>query len=343
MCGLARRPWRDSSRTFNDRTMNGLSTSSRSCQIELLLRHIPEAHRPAAIKEIVSDLRRNIAGSSPAIALAVLGAHPGDEAREELLAYLRICIEHGNASEVFEASNADEPTMVKLLRNCLRTLQDAAASLCEREDTNGASDTAAIEDDLMPSQSTVSLQLILNWLRFGKLACSVEAQDDTSEKLLQVSLVLMSFTEKQIAYSARDVVLAILVSAPTVIAEQNNALWQHIEHLISPPAASFKQTLGYQLWLRCVDTPNKDDSIFNVILDPASSTQLARGLRYGDSERRKLCLEILKISAARTFKGNGTNLKSELNLTQRSLGKLAYQDRLWIDDQFGKVVRTQTD
>lgn len=142
---------------------------------------------------------------------------------------------------------------------------------------------------------------VQSYLQFSKSILSHTLVSAVHSLLVNSCLELMVSEDVQVAECSRDLVFAILATTDekvldAVILPVQTAIWKCIHTLISYGNNSPRSSLGYSLWLRWILSTKQLHRVEHLADDYWSL--LMQGLRYGDSERRKVCLSILRLNTA---------------------------------------------
>ena len=142
---------------------------------------------------------------------------------------------------------------------------------------------------------------VLSYLRFSKSTAPHLPTGEAHSRLLQSSIDHLSASNDDFSTVSRDVLFTML-SAPDeefverIVLAQQYHIWRSIQKLVESKQKRSQILLGYSLWLRwilsargCLLRNDVPDSYWQLIL---------QGLRFGDSEQRKTCLMILKLTMA---------------------------------------------
>ncbi|KAK3701216.1 hypothetical protein LTR37_015595 [Vermiconidia calcicola] len=138
------------------------------------------------------------------------------------------------------------------------------------------------------------------YLQFSKLTAShlSTSSHEIQRLLFQACLALLSSTRPRVSCSARDVVFELLASrngstTTDVIQPSRETTWQRVQTLLASQA-KHHTLIGYSLWLRWILSDPGEH--WKQIATDDYWQLIFQGLRRGDTERRKLCLNILRLS-----------------------------------------------
>lgn len=239
----------------------------------IALSHVPEASRPALFSGLIDALQLEDRPSIDFVASAV--AEGGDEETQELLsAFLCRSIEAGKP--------------------------DAAVSIASKYPDIGQRLFARSKDILHQSQSRegrecLDAAVIANHLRFCKAAFSLLPTTAEQSGILSASRLRMHDVDENICQAARDLFFSAfsMKNADDIIEPLAGGLWSLIAHLVTLDNKR-DHLLGYSLWLRWLVSADGRGILKHM--NRMYWKYLLRGLRRGDAEIRKLCLNILRLS-----------------------------------------------
>jgi len=302
--------------TNSDFTMAQNFSTAGAQTAGVLLQTIPEAQQIAIAKELNIRLRSQFDDAAASVAVELVSSRVDATLRDDLLDVLKIRIESG-----FPDSVASLLKSFPDLSSCLvvaavdylgdptiHTTNDFSTDPTTQFSSKGEQDelNSVNLDKLDPSND-----LVLHWLRFAKQALSSGRTHEREDDIFKSALKFLSDTHRSTALAARDLVFFLLSSKTG----QKNlaAVRESISSLISARDARLQQTLGYALWMRLLACSGEVDLSSIDLTDDSYWSPLLSGLRNGDAERRKMCLDILKRSVA-------------LAIEQEVLGAVACKD-----------------
>lgn len=265
----------------------------------VLLQTIPEAQQIAIAKELIARLRSQFDDAAASVAIELVSGQSDATLQNDLLDVLKTRIESGFPDGV--------ALLLKSFPNLSSRLVTAAADLLAdpkasdnfiTEPTAQSSDKAEQEElsDVDLDKQDPSNDIALQWLRFAKRTVSTDHASERENSLFASALKFLNDTHRSTALAARDLVFSLLSSKTG----QSNlaAVRGSIDSLISARDAKLQQTLGYALWMRLLASSSDVDLSSIDLNDDSYWSPLLSGLRDGDAERRKMCLDILKRSVA---------------------------------------------
>jgi len=276
----------------------------RSIIARSLLSRIPQSERVAAVKDAVGSLDQGDSGEID-LAASLLAEQPDEEARQELVKHLRSVIENGHVDRVLPACARDKVLGNDLLEEVVRRIVDMVHSL----QANPEGDIAVnMKDVVLLNENTVFSSVnadadavaslfsaIRPLLGFVKRAVSVKDSERLPQALLPATLVCLGVSDRETCLTSRDVLVSILIRGDHCDEADCILLWSCIRKLILHETSSFHQGLGYSIWLHWATRL----VVPSTILSEDQYWQMLRqGLQYGDGERLKQCLGMLRRSVA---------------------------------------------
>jgi hypothetical protein len=281
--------------------MAQLSTSGAQTA-GVLLETIPKEQQLAIARELITNLRSNFDVSAASVAVELVADGDNSTLKDELLDVLKSRIEHGSPDEVVTLLTSFPKLLDQLVTLAGQHL-DHPVNSTAIEPITVASETTDPDEQtglgrVDPDEDDTTSNLLLQWLRFVKIVISSghSLQRENEKGLFTSALKSLDNTNKSTALAARDLAF-LLISSPA--AQQNlDAVKTTIASLITARDAKLQQTLGYALWMRLLAASDVVDLSQLNLSDDSYWELLLSGLRNGDAERRKMCLDILKRSVA---------------------------------------------
>ncbi|KAK0333165.1 hypothetical protein LTR59_017281 [Friedmanniomyces endolithicus] len=117
-------------------------------------------------------------------------------------------------------------------------------------------------------------------------------EPESFDRLFNAALVLLEHKALIVSASAHEVLASLFKASSHLLRAQHQLVWASLQRLL---AQEHSQGLAYAIWLRWVFCENAELHFF---FERPYWDFLRQGLQYGDSERRKQCLAILKQSVA---------------------------------------------
>jgi hypothetical protein len=267
----------------------------------VLLQTIPEAQQVAIAKELNVRLRSEFDDSAASVVVELVAGRDDASLQDDLLDVLKTRIESGFPGSVASLLASFPNLSSRLVTAAVDYLADPkthTATQSASQPTVQSSDRDEQDElnSIDPDEEDGSSDLALQWLRFTKQSLISGRAHEREDALFQSALKFLGDTHRSTALAARDLVFSLL-SSPT---GQNNftAVRDSISSLITARDSKLQQTLGYALWMRLLAVSDVMDLSSIDINDEAYWAPLLLGLRSGDAERRKMCLDILKRSVA---------------------------------------------
>ena len=206
---------------------------------------------------------------------ALVISESDQDAKEKLLSLLESFIRNGELASAIAVSLAYPELGNELLNMAVEAILEAKSS--------------SIDDDTVQS-----------WLRFSKSFIShlPVGDGDTQVGVFEACLRLLDGPSVDISRTALDVTLAMLAGTGSKRPEHTfrpwaHRIWETVQELVSSHNERHA-SYGYSLWLRYLLSDYSDDCI--TLINAEYWQLLLHGLRNGDTERRKLCLNIVKLS-----------------------------------------------
>jgi hypothetical protein len=265
----------------------------------VLLQTIPKSQQIAIAKELIIKLRSQFDDAAASVAVELVSGQDDATLQDDLLDVLKIRIESGFPDSVASLLKSFSNLSSRLITAATDFLADPKASNDLATDSTTQPFSKAEQDELSnvdPDEQDPSNDLALQWLRFAKQTVSPDCTTDREDSLFESALRFLNDAHRSTALAARDLVFSLLSSKTG----QNNlgAVRESIGSLISARDAKLQQTLGYALWMRLLASSDEVDLSSIDLTDDSYWLPLLSGLRNGDAERRKMCLDILKRSVA---------------------------------------------
>lgn len=265
----------------------------------VLLQTIPQAQQIAIAKELILRLRSQFDDAAASVVIELISGQDDATSQGDLLDVLKTRIEGGFPDDVASLLKSSSNLSSSLVTAAAEFLADPKTSVNLTADPTTRSSDTAEEDELSnvdPDRQDPSNDLAFQWLRFAKQSVSTDHTSEREDSLFASALKFLNDTHRSTALAARDMVFSLLPSKTG----QNNldAVRESISSLISARDAKLQQTLGYALWMRLLASSDEVDLSSIDLNDDSYWSPLLSGLRNGDAERRKMCLDILKRSVA---------------------------------------------
>jgi len=267
----------------------------------VLLQTIPEAQQIIIAKELITRLRLQFDDSAASVAVELVSRQDDATLQHNLLDVLKIRVESGFPDHIASLLKSAPSLSSQLVAAAVDFLVDPKkhASIESTTDITTQSSNRNEQDELNdvdPYKQDLSNDLALQWLRFAKKVLSSGLSHEREDALFASALGFLNDGHRSTALAARDLVFSLLSSKTG----QNNLIIvrDSISSLISARDAKLQQTLGYALWMRLLASSGEVDLSTIDLYDDLYWSPLLSGLRDGDAERRKMCLDILKRSVA---------------------------------------------
>lgn len=267
----------------------------------VLLKTIPQDQQVAIARELSVRLRSQFDDAAASVAVELVAGQSDATLQNELLEVLRIRIENGFPDRVASLLESFPELSSRLLKvaidnlaasgpgQIVESMDGHATQFSNKGEQHGLDN---VDADGQERQNDVALQ----WLRFAKHVLMSDRTHEGEDGLFQSALKFLNDPHRSTALAARDLVFSLITSA----AGQKNlvAIRDTISSLITARDAKLQQTLGYALWMRLLAASDALDLSSIDLNNDEYWAPLITGLRNGDAERRKMCLDILKRSVA---------------------------------------------
>jgi len=261
-----------------------------------LLGGLPAAQQLSIAHSLASGLRSGFDETAASVVLRLVADQADEQLKQDLVGVLVDRIEQGqpeSVAKVVAESNDISSSLLGVGQTRLESIADQSLRgdgfLVTRYSVRlGIEGSAATTE-------TVGVAVTRAWLQFVRLEVRSAGQIGGSSNLLRSALVLLGSIETSIAVAAKDLVFSLLESQNRC---DESLLTRTIDALISVGDSKLHQTLGYSLWLRCLAATEPGKRDLMRVHAERHWESIKSGLRHGDAERRKLCLDILKRSVA---------------------------------------------
>lgn len=266
----------------------------------LFLDRLPHDERPIVVRDIAKSLSIEDGRSDVAFAATLLLHEPDDDARRHISEHLRLLTEAGRLETVFAVCRENPVFLSDLL--CFAF--DRMKSNAERLDGAGRSWTvvpmpgsisqAPESDELWRSRVTETIHYLQLSNRLRRLPLEMKISPDAlQEPWILPSLQLLGSTDKTLRTAAQESLDLSLSIEAEIPSHCHFAIWNRIRTLITSDDPTCR-SIGAFLWLRWISSGHRVP--IEIWQTDAYWTSLLDGMRHGDSERRKACLQILRVS-----------------------------------------------
>lgn len=309
ICQIFRAPRSDFTRCTPAFTMAQKFSTSGAQTAGVLLQTIPDAQQIVIAKELNIRLRSQFDDAAASVAIELVAGRDDASLQDDLLDVLKTRIECGYPSSVASLLSSSPNLSRNLLTAAVDYLTNPKAYTSTESTTNLApqlsekSEQDGLDNKDLDREDALG-DVALQWLRFAKQVLTSDHAHELENGLFECALKFLNDTHRPTALGARDVVFSLLSSSKS----QSNlsAVRECISSLITARGLKLQQTLGYALWMRLLAVSDVIDLSSINIHDDAYWAPLLLGLRGGDAERRKMCLDILKRSVALAIEQGAT-------------------------------------
>ena len=268
--------------------------------LKAILQYVPEASRSKAIKDAI-DAASKFEGCDIASTVPLLAELADDaKARQVLLSRLSRLMERGHVDAVLKTCAQDQALEHEVLLLAVSRLC-AVVGKMQRHDSL---DLASVMDHIpvldkqgRPKESPAELcGYATSILQFLKAKGTFKFEETAQVSIVNALAWLLGVADHAMAFAARDALSVFLNSTSLVSSMRVYPVWNGVDKLITCEDDPIRVDLGFSVWLRLVVAI--DGFVMYLYTDQWYWTLLQRGLRFGDGERRKQCLVILRKSAA---------------------------------------------
>lgn len=263
----------------------------------VLLNAISGPEQLSIARALTGKLRQDFDETAASTVLQLSTHHEDEKLRQDIVGVLAARVEKGEAETVARLLISSENYALLLFKVAQDRLLVIAGSCINGHGSltpgyAGRLQVGGIDPEL---ESSAEISSAAAWLRFARLmtSSSVGGQAQASS-LFRSGIVLLGSEDPPIALAARDLVIS-LISTDNLDAQ---LLSRSISALIPTSGSKLHQTLGYSVWLRSLAASEPGKPSLLPVGEADYWEPIKMGLRYGDMERRKLCLDILKRSVA---------------------------------------------
>lgn len=280
-------------------------TSIRAQTAHLLLDRISPDEQIHLVRDVAHSLDARSGKSDLSFAATLLQLRPDAEASKSLFSHLRNLVELGQLDPV-AAVCIEYPEMGnEVLSQACVQIRDAANVLREASKehfpvpvsgpeavvvADRSSSSSSVDGNVQPVVDTIvvtcthSLRLVN---RLSSHAVFAGRIDD----LFRPTLVLLGAANRELRLQAQETLFLLMIRRDRLSREDQQSIWMRVQDL-TKSADKFYQALGYSLWLRWITSSAAVEP--SILQSEQYWSSLINGLRYGDSERCKSSLQILR-------------------------------------------------
>ncbi|KAK0326163.1 hypothetical protein LTR82_002908 [Friedmanniomyces endolithicus] len=265
-----------------------------------LLLRVPPDERTEAIRAAVDSVG---SGGTADIGLTVslLPELLDDDLKQRLRARLLRLLEGGQTDLVRAVCAQDAVLQRDLLHQVAQRLASFAGEMHRQSPTDQA---VPIENVMPLRESTPSTQssatgrceddtgTIGHLLTFVKSADFSGVEPESFDRLFNAALVLLEHKAIIVSAGAHEGLASLFQASSHMLRAPHQLVWASLQRML---AQEHSRGLAYAIWLRWAFCENAELCVF---LGRPYWDFLRQGLQYGDGERRKQCLAILKQSVA---------------------------------------------
>ena len=256
-----------------------LPTGDKRSTAATVLAYIPDTERPSFLKSLIGTLRTTEYSSIDFVASLVV-QYDHDQSTSEFLLFLEQVVRTENIQCV--VSIARQHT--QLGNELLERIADCIA-----------------KDKSSVAEMGLDGNIVQSYLRFAKSIVFHLQVGPVQSNLFRCCLDLLSASDKNTCTCARDVVFAFLSAHGNEplrdnIQSESYHIWETVQELSDSETKNFNTLTGYSVWLRWMLSDYQPAA--DILASQEYWQLLLKGLRYGDTERRKTCLNIVKLSVS---------------------------------------------
>lgn len=267
----------------------------------VLLKTIPEAQQSAIARELIVRLRHSFDDAAASVVIELVTGRNDAALQDGLVQVLTSRIEEGSPESVASLLRQSQELLSQLVKIAIESLtslsKHANIEFVKAEPELSTADYGSEHEDVPALSQDSSSNASLQWLRFAKIAVSSYQTTDHEHTLFSNALEFLQHGNRPTALAARDLVFSLFTSSE-VAQKSLDAVRVTIGCLIASPDSKLRQTLGFALWMRLLAASDILNLSALDLMEDSYWEPLLLGLRQGDAERRKMCLDILKRSVA---------------------------------------------
>jgi len=275
--------------------VNGSSTSGAQTAV-VLLSAISKEQQLSVAKGLTAQLQGAFDETAASVVLQLLNHQNDQQLRQDVVDVLVARIEEGQPESIVRLLRGCDDLSGLLLNTADARLRAVAGHYLRDHGSLSTGFAGRLQasgfDEASHSAEPAAVPF---WLQYARLAAGPANGGDCNSSLLRSGLVLLGSSEAPVALAAKDLVFTLLKISDV---KDDGMLSRTIDALISVQGSKLHQTLGYSLWLRCLAATEPGKRALVHVDSDGYWEPIKYGLRHGDAERRKLCLDILKRSVA---------------------------------------------
>lgn len=243
----------------------------------ILLAHVPKNDQVRILRTLIESLQ--MADRSGMNLVASLIMQQTDQlAKQDFMSLLEKAIRNGEVQNAISIGLKFPLFGNELLQKAAEAISKAKSIRAEEQDDNGA-----VQSYLLFAKSTICHLPII----------------EAHSIIFKACLALMGTESKQTSVALQDVVFTLLSATDEailndVVLPSQHLIWKGIQNLVTSNTNKTYSLWGYSVWLRWILSVK--GTCLREFIGNDYWHLLIHGLRHGDSERRKLCLSILKLT-----------------------------------------------
>ncbi|KAK3658538.1 hypothetical protein LTR22_008891 [Elasticomyces elasticus] len=267
--------------------------------LKALLRRVPQGERDDAVREIIAGIGDN-GVLDVGLSTSIYAELSDDTARQIFQDRLLDLLESGKAEPAVAVTAQENSIGHQLVQAVAQRLHGLACRLQHTPDADIVVSMAEVLPKQLSRLSTSEIDPAKdcmmkcgNLLLFLRSASLQAIEEETFDGLFGAVILLLGSSDKAVCVGAREVLVGLSGVASYMTLDRHNLVWLCLQKLIAQQSSPYHQMLGYSIWLRWVRT---SDTELHHLFDATYWELLQHGLRFGDTECRKMCLAILRRS-----------------------------------------------
>ncbi|KAM3422974.1 hypothetical protein BST61_g453 [Cercospora zeina] len=286
-------------------------TSVQAQTARLLLDRVSPEEQVALVRDLARSLSLESGKSDLSFTATLLQLKPDAQASKTVFEHLDHLIEQGELDQVLAVCAEHEGINGTIIARTCALIAEAADALrnASRDYFVVASSNAQPRSGQGPQQGDQHLvgvvRRTISCLRLVNRLSLDGCDHDRIQVLSQSCLVLLGAESRDLRTQSQETLSFLLSTQKIHASTDQERIWARAQDLIQSPDKTYK-AVGYSLWLRWISTAAVVEP---SIIKPNYWALIMCGLREGDNERRKSCLQILRASVDAASQ-NADTLKS---------------------------------
>ena len=273
-------------------------SSIRAQTAHLLLDRISPDEQTRLVRDVAKSLDSRSGKSDLSFAATLLQLRPDEEASSTVFQHLQDLIERGELDQVASVCFEHPEVGDQVLSRAALSIQEAANLLSNESKEYFAvpvtgSGAKTQREALEANKIAQIVQRCTHSLRLVKRVSSQGILADRIGALFQPTLVLLGAANHELRSQASETLFLLFSGQEKQSSDEQQRIWTRVQDLTQCPDKFYK-ALGYSLWLRWISSSAGIEPMILKSHDYWSA--IINGLRFGDSERCKSSLQILRAS-----------------------------------------------